>query len=289
MRGESLAVIVIPVHNRCAHTLFCLEALKWCLNLPEWRVVVVDDGSTDGTGESIAVMYPQVVIVRGSGDLFWTGGIVAGMRKGLELGATEFVWLNDDTETQAASIQKVVERVRGNPHQVVGASATVEGVPEAFSSLKGHAVAARPGECQRVDVLAGFLVAFSRQVVDVIGLPDAGRFPHYAGDSDFTRRAHNAGFELWVLGDAQVALRSFQPYPTVAEYFWTPQGLTLGERMHRAFQQKRSKFRFWTQFHLDRLYRGPLMGTLAFGARLVMWAWQIARAGLETSRRHKSL
>lgn len=289
MSSEFLAVIVIPVHNRKVHTLPCLEALSWCLNLPEWRVVVVDDGSTDGTGEAIAEGYPTVEVVRGNGDLFWTGGIVAGMKRGLELGATELVWLNDDTETKATSIQRLVRQVRENPRLVVGASTTVNGVPEAFSSFKGKGVVAGPSERKRVDVLAGFLVAFSCELIEVIGLPNAERFPHYAGDSDYSRRAHDAGFELWLDGDAPVGLRAFQPYPTVAEYFWAPKDLRLVDRMNRAFAQKRSKFRLGTQFHLDRLYRGPILGTLAFGARLVLWAWQIARATPKEVLRRVSL
>ncbi len=285
MSKESLAVIVIPVHNRKAHTLHCLRALAWCHELPEWRVVVVDDASTDGTAEEIARTFPRVEVVAGSGDLFWTGGIVAGMRRGLELGATEFLWLNDDTETTEAAIRRLVEQVRTHPKQVLGASPTLDGVPSAFSSLGGKGMTAKPGEKVRVDVLAGYLVAFSRAVVDTIGLPNMERFPHYAGDSDFTRRAHNVGFELWLDGDAQVALLSFQPYPTVAEYFWGPQGLPLTERMRRVFAQKRSRFRLGTQFHLDRLYRGPLLGTAAFGARLAMWAWQITAAGAKEAKK----
>ena len=276
-----MTVIVIPVHNRRAHTLRCVEGLSWCLGLPDWRVVVVDDGSTDGTGEAIAERFPEVEVVRGGGDLFWTGGMVEGMKRGLELGATEWVWLNDDTGTREASIRRLVEQVRANPRQVVGASATVEGVPGAFSSREGVALAARRGERVRMDVLAGFLVAFSNAVVETIGLPDAARFPHYAGDSDFTRRAHDAGFELWLDGEAEVELRSFEPYPTVAEYFWGPQAMGIDERMRRAFGHKRSKFRLMTQWHLDRLYRGPVVGSVAFAARVVMWGWQIAVAGVK--------
>ncbi len=278
---SSKTVIVIPVHNRRAHTLHCLEALSWCLGLPDWRVVVVDDGSTDGTGEAIAQTFPAVEVVRGNGDLFWTGGMVAGMKRGLELGATEWVWLNDDTATREEAIRRLVDQVRADRKKVVGGTATVEGVPGAFSSREGVAVAARRGERVRVDVLAGFLVAFSNEVVEVIGLPDAERFPHYAGDSDFTRRAHDAGFELWLDGDAEVELRGFQPYPTVAEYFWGPQGMGFEERVRRAFAHKRSKFRLRTQWHLDRLYRGPLTGTVAFAARVVMWGWQIGVAGMK--------
>ena len=47
--------IIIPVHNRKAITLQCLNTLKNNGDLGQYHVVVVDDGSTDGTAEAIEV------------------------------------------------------------------------------------------------------------------------------------------------------------------------------------------------------------------------------------------
>jgi GT2 family glycosyltransferase len=285
MSEKELAVIVIPVHNRKAHTLHCLGELKWCMGLPGWKIVVVDDGSVDGTAEEIARSFPAVNLVFGNGSLYWTGGILAGMRRGIELGATAFVWLNDDTETSEISLRRLVSRVTANMNEMVGASPWVDKTPMAFSSLRGKGVVANPGERLRVDVLAGFLVAFSIEVVRKIGLPDADGYPHYAGDSEYTRRAQNNGIELWLDGDAVVNLRGFKPYPTVAEYFWGPETLDLTARFKRTFFERGSKFRLSTQKKLDQLYRGKVLGMVAFLVRLGLWAGQIGIANRGRSDR----
>ena len=54
--------VIIPVHNRRETTLACLRRLT-ADGVPAWsRIVVVDDGSTDGTGEAVRVEFPDVEI-----------------------------------------------------------------------------------------------------------------------------------------------------------------------------------------------------------------------------------
>ena len=63
--------IVIPVHNRREFTRQCLA----CLAVQTYRnvqTIVVDDGSTDGTDIMISQEFPDVVVMRGDGNLWWT-------------------------------------------------------------------------------------------------------------------------------------------------------------------------------------------------------------------------
>jgi len=62
---------VIPVFNRKAETLACLERLVQLKGeAPGLRVVIADDGSTDGTAEAVRAAYPDTVLVTAAG----TGG-----------------------------------------------------------------------------------------------------------------------------------------------------------------------------------------------------------------------
>ena len=91
------AYIIIPVHNRKALTLACLENLKINSNLQKYQVIVVDDGSSDLTSEEVVANYPEVIILKGDGNLWWTGAMALGMTYAYEKGADYFIWLNDDS------------------------------------------------------------------------------------------------------------------------------------------------------------------------------------------------
>ncbi len=56
--------ILIPVHNRKQTTLACLGVLGQNGDLERYHVVIVDDGSTDGTAEAIHSLYPDITILR---------------------------------------------------------------------------------------------------------------------------------------------------------------------------------------------------------------------------------
>jgi len=68
--------IIIPVHNRREVTLACLANLQQTGDLANFQVVVVDDGSTDGTAEAVRSSYPEVkclamAICGGQGRSLW--------------------------------------------------------------------------------------------------------------------------------------------------------------------------------------------------------------------------
>lgn len=284
----SLAAIIIPVHNRIRHTLPCVQRLAWCIGLPDWQVIVVDDASTDGTAEALRTQFPQVRIVSGDGSLFWTGGIAAGMSNALAKGATEIVWLNDDTEVDEVSLRRLVGLVREDQRRVIGATAVVAGKVQSHHCRSRREVIAAEGELAPADVLAGFLVAFSSDVPARIGLPDTSRFPHYAGDSAYTHEAHKAGFTLLVDGGSLVRLREFDGYTTLEEEFWRTSSETLLQRLERVFFSTRSRHRLATHWHLDHVYRGWLEGSAVTFARCLWWIARLLRRRYRHTLAHQA-
>lgn len=70
----SKVFVVFPVHNGLESTRSFLESLSR-QGLDGFETVICDDGSDDGTGEYLRHDHPEVTVLEGTGNLWWTGGI----------------------------------------------------------------------------------------------------------------------------------------------------------------------------------------------------------------------
>ena len=126
--------VVVPAYNVQKYLADCLDSLLAQTAWPDCRVIVVDDGSTDGTAEIAAdycSRHPAISVVRqpNSGP-----GAGAARNHGLDQVQTEFVWFldGDDELTPTA-----VETLRGGleRHQLDLAIGNSEQFPDARTWL----------------------------------------------------------------------------------------------------------------------------------------------------------
>lgn len=197
--------IIIPVHNRKALTLACLENLKTNGDLQKYHVIVVDDGSTDGTGEAIKEQYPEVVLLSGDGNLWWTGAIALGMEYAHKKKAKYFIWLNDDCQFSGGTLDNLVSFASENEWAIVGCQGIEAENPETIvfggkvKTWKGYRFINPPvNMVVPCDLLNGNVVCLPRTVVKHIGYPNFKVVPHYGGDSLYLILAQKAGFQIYV-------------------------------------------------------------------------------------------
>ena len=209
--------IVIPVFNRWHYTRECLESLRQQTS-QEFRTVVVDDGSTDETAAALARDYPEVTVVTGDGNMFWTAGVNAGIQRALALGADRVMTLNNDVVAAPNFVAQMLAAAARHPTAVLGALEFDANTGEAiyggerldfrtntrYDLLAEIPVGQRTG-LHPVTYLPGRGLLIPKAVIDQVGLFDEKRLPHYLADFDYTSVARRAGFAVYCNYDAQLS------------------------------------------------------------------------------------
>jgi len=201
--------IVVPVHNALKDVAILLKHLE-SLN-PELlaALILVDDGSTDGTAAFVAGQYPQVHLVHGDGNLWWGGGMKLGMETALDQGAEIIFWLNHDCFPVPGAFEKLAEVLKDPSVGCVSGWCRIKGYPDypvnpGFASFRPLHITGS-SELVRADGVNGNFVGFRADAVRHVGLPDAERFPHY-GDGVYTIRFTRAGYLAVVCTTARADL-----------------------------------------------------------------------------------
>ena len=92
--------VVVLNWNGWRDTLVCLASLQH-LDYPNFGLIVVDNGSTDGSQNHIEANIPGLKMLQTGANLGFGGGCNAGIRQALEQGA-DYIWLiNSDTTVDA--------------------------------------------------------------------------------------------------------------------------------------------------------------------------------------------
>lgn len=210
--GLSIAVLLTS-HNRKESTLACLRALEVSSRTAGFsvHVILVDDGSTDGTAEAVRERFPVVEILAGDGSLYWNKGMHRAFARALEIGFDAYLWLNDDTilhpdaiDTLLSSWALVREKTRTEAI-IVGTTLdpdnevpTYGGVlcQSRFKRFKYNLVkpSGTPIECHTMN---GNCVLIPQTVARCVGNLDP-TFAHAMGDIDYGLRARAAGYGIWV-------------------------------------------------------------------------------------------
>lgn len=210
--------IVIPVHNRKDFTKNCLLSLRE-QTYKNFKTVIIDDGSTDGTAEILKSDFPEVHVIKGDGNLWWTAATNLGVNYALDNNADYVLTLNNDTIATKDFLEKMIFWAESTPNALLGAFAIdaetkkpvyggeiinwklanskflLDILPkEKWYGL--HEVTHFPGR--------GLLIP--SKVFLEIGLFDEKHFPHYAADYDFTHRAIRAGYKVYCNFDAKLMI-----------------------------------------------------------------------------------
>ena len=208
------ASIIIPNWNGAHHLTTCLDSLRR-QSYPDFEVIVVDNGSTDGSLELLARGYPEVRVVALPENRGFAGGVNAGIR---EAQGEIIAVFNNDAEADSRWLEELAEALARHPEagavtpkvllfdwrEVINTAGDfygVDGVPGNRGVWQRD-----EGQFDREEYVfgaAGVAAAYRRAMLDEVGLFDE-EFFSFCEDVDLAWRAQLAGWKCIYVPQAVV-------------------------------------------------------------------------------------
>lgn len=207
--------IVIPNYNGVSFLKGCLDAvLEQEPDTPGYEVLVVDNGSSDGSLELLRESYPGVRLEA----LAENTGFCHAVNVGLRLSRAPYViLLNNDTKAAPAFVKNLYHAIESRPEAfAVGAKMLMWDHPElidgagdrycvlgwAYARGKGRPVSSCCKPCEVFSACAGAAI-YRKSVFEEIGCFDEEHFA-YLEDLDIGYRARIYGYRSYYEPEAQV-------------------------------------------------------------------------------------
>lgn len=200
-------LVILTCFNRKEKTKKCVEGLVEGNREHSFTFVVVDDNSTDGTGEMLESMKPEydIYILKGDGKLFYSGGMRKGMDYALESMEPEYGYLlmvNDDVSFMDGCISKMIVQSRQQGGAVIVGAMCDAGKALTYSAVKyTKGIRYRNLDIREWNVAAdtfnanGVLIPF--EIFRTVGSLD-GHYIHSLGDFDYGLSVKGAGYNIYV-------------------------------------------------------------------------------------------
>jgi len=256
MESVPRVAALLTSFNRRDQTLATLDDVLSQESCARVDVYLTDDGSTDGTGDAVARAYPETVVLRGDGDLYWCRGMVVAWKEAMRRADYDyFWWLNDDTRVTQDCLERLLAASASRPAPVTVVGSVVDPTtgkltygglrrPHALRPL--HFELITPGmNAEPAQTMNGNCVLIPHATTREYGILDE-HFEHAMGDLDFGLRVSRRSALVVAPGVVGECARNVDaPLPKSA----------LG-RWRFVTDRKRLPVRSW--FRLSRRHAGTL-------------------------------
>jgi GT2 family glycosyltransferase len=243
MKGKNTFVIIVT-YNGMQWIKKCLQDVL--LSSVNIRVIVIDNGSTDGTIDFIENI-PRVHLIKVGTNLGFGKANNIGIKKAMEAGADYVFLLNQDGYVEKDTIQKLIEFQLAHPEYGVLSPLQMNGDgSEQDKSFKNIVLSKKCiiNSFQDHDttiynvyfVMAAFWLV-STECLRKVGLFDP-IFSHYGEDGDYLSRVRYHEFKIGIVMNSigyHDRSERIVPYPQQVKFYYASQLAVLTNINHRFF------------------------------------------------------
>ncbi len=229
MSDVTLSIAIVN-WNTCELTKNCIESILENTKGTDYEIIVVDNGSVDGSIEVIENEFPQVRLIKNSHNL----GFAEPNNQALEISRGKyFLALNSDTIVHVDALEKMVDFLDSHPEagavtcRLLNRDGSTQynmhrRFPTFLGLVSGGIYKYYPrlklkwareflmldnkfDKIQTIEQAAGACIMIRKDIIeDIGGLFDAERFPLLFNDVDLCYRLYKNGFKIYLVPDAKI-------------------------------------------------------------------------------------
>ncbi len=237
-----LVSIVVLAWNNYEDTAECLASLRK-LNYRRYEIVLVDNGSTDGTPERVRSEFPEVTVIENGANLGVPRGYNVGFRYALEHGADHVFMINNDTTVDPMLLDYLVKAAQApsagilspivyyydQPNRVWASGARYRRFPPAIV-METRVFS----DVQQLEYAISCGLLITRRAFERAGLFDEN-YRFFWDDYDFSQRVRDAELTILQVPQAKMWHKVSRTTAPGSELFWQVHGESgaIFHRRHR--------------------------------------------------------
>jgi len=197
---KSCSIIIIN-YNEKGYLKNCIDSIKKNTSYPNYKIIIVDNNSTDGSKKLVEVKYLGVDLIKNKKNYGFSKANNIGIKYAIKKYNSDYFYLlNNDTLIEKNWLSKAIKTAeRSKEIGIVGSKQlTFERKPAISAGwIKVFSVKYFYGDEEKeVNWVSGAGFLIKKEVIKKIGLFDEMYNPAYYEETDFEKRALLAGFKI---------------------------------------------------------------------------------------------
>ncbi len=209
MEYPKVCVIMLS-YNRKEDTIECIESLRK-MTYPHYKILVVENGSSDGSGQAVKDHYPDVELIELKNNVGYAKGFNEGLEYSYNEGADYFLILNNDIVVDPEMLTELVRTAQENEEiGFVSGKVYYYDDPKRIQTVgkQSHAVflvgdtvgygeydEGQYDEKKEYDFIDDVFLLVRREVYERVGGYDENFFFHWE-ETDWCSRVRRAGYKI---------------------------------------------------------------------------------------------
>lgn len=203
-------IIIVLNWNGKKDTCECIESLKH-INYPNYKILLVDNGSSDGSAQYFREKYPEVILIENEKNLGYSEGNNVGIRYAIKNNFEYILILNNDTIVDPGFLDELVDAAESDGKSGILGPKAYYAEPSNMIYYAGAKINWYTGQPKHigqkkidvgqfnqvkyVDFVAGCCMLIKKEVIEKIGLLPNDYFLLWE-DIDYSVNAKRHGYEL---------------------------------------------------------------------------------------------